>query len=1328
MSRVRGWSKFSYSLFVVLVIAAFCFSLLPSPIPFGGAGVASATTCADEDLTTYTTIGTIEAVLTSGTSWTIPAGVTAIQVLTVAGGGGGGYQAGGGGGAGGVVYTATYTFSAAEIAAGHIHYAIGNGGAGSTAAANKGTSGSSSTFGDGTATTPITAVGGGGGGSQCTEACTADNGADGGSGGGGTRNTAGSAGSENQNPNQGYNGGAGGNGVDCYGTGGGGGGAGAVGTAGINCYGGAGGIGADYSAIFSSTFGDPSYRGWVAGGGGGGVLWGTKGAGGKGGGGASGEYTVNATVGGTNTGGGGGGGGSTGGGNGATGGSGVIVIRYISTSSHPLYTISSGNVTFTNLPRNENNYVYKDFGANYFSNNFIIYEDVMLTSADVNSLAYSAVLANTIGSMYTIYFSGDGNSLNWSFQHGNVSSYTITLAEVHAGVGYASAVTINLDTIYYLKIFRNESVGMYGALILDVYSTSVLRNAGATGDVGRASLTLHAKHDFRYLYSLNTYNDGTTPKASGYIKNLIVCAPPTVILYPATGTGGTSVDGYVARHGVNENWGNITSGVGTGASNTEEFLSTYVNASTTTNQWAQLSRGILTFPTGNGSLPGNATIVSAELILYGYAKFDGLGCTPSINIYGANPTSNSTLVAADYLTLGSIAFSTPISYANWNDGTPGISNNFVLNSSGIAAISLTGVSKFGLRNNYDVSGIPPSWSSGQGSDIEPWSADKGVAYSPRLVITYNVNPTISSISISYGNIGSTYPDIVLMGYDFAPSATLDFGSGITINSQTWVSNEVMKANITITNGASLGLRNVTVTQGSYSDTINYTVLSATLDAYSTITYSNTTSICPFIIGNSSYVASVNWIFGLGVPSTPGNITIYNANSDWTQGTLVTTSPFQVLDTFVFTFPSVWSQKVIFAGRMGTSTHMGYISYYDFGNNTWVEDTNANCLYMEYITYNSADSYFYIMPVLQPASGNWTDKILRSTSANLFTTANWTTISMPSWPFSDSFWTNIADIFNGKYYLFRNSALTYNWDFYEWDFNSTWTLISSNSDNSTVPLYNTNVAMGTSNYMVASVETEFLPYPLYNIKVSTNGTSFSNVLTMPFFPDASGIYDENSGAISPVSDTQFLIFNQQDQNAGNYFYVYDLNIGVIAAISTGSGLNLVINPLIIGDTLILGGQDISGHIPSLSIITLVTGISNTPSLWSVGVVQPSQTYWANGAEPGWPLSTSDCWGNLTNNSSFAVDISASMTNMIGGTTWTIGSSPGTNIFTLKIGIAGKANVGNFTTLSNTPVAWITSMAAGNMTRWTMVFYTPTNSPQFADGVPKSGNMTFEAEAS
>jgi hypothetical protein len=87
----------------------------------------------------------------------------------------------------------------------------------------------------------------------------------------------------------------------------------------------------------------------------------------------------------------------------------------------------------------------------------------------------------------------------------------------------------------------------------------------------------------------------------------------------------------------------------------------------------------------------------------------------------------------------------------------------------------------------------------------------------------------------------------------------------------------------------------------------------------------------------------------------------------------------------------------------------------------------------------------------------------------------------------------------------------------------------------------------------------------------------------------------------------------------------------------------------------------------------------------------------------------------------------MANMAGGTTWSIGSSPGTNVFTLKIGIAGLAGVGNFTTLSNTPVAWITSMAAGNMTRWTMVFYTPTGT-SYSDPAEHSGNITLAAEAS
>ena len=49
------------------------------------------------------------ATLTSSGTWTVPAGITSVDVLVVAGGGGGAGNAGGGGGAGGVVRNTAYS-------------------------------------------------------------------------------------------------------------------------------------------------------------------------------------------------------------------------------------------------------------------------------------------------------------------------------------------------------------------------------------------------------------------------------------------------------------------------------------------------------------------------------------------------------------------------------------------------------------------------------------------------------------------------------------------------------------------------------------------------------------------------------------------------------------------------------------------------------------------------------------------------------------------------------------------------------------------------------------------------------------------------------------------------------------------------------------------------------------------------------------------------------------------------------------------------------------------------------------------------------------------
>ena len=312
---VQRWQLLALSL---LVIFGMMFTLLPSPIPFGGAGVAGATT--------YT-----EVVFLSDTTWTVPSGVSMVQVLVVGGGGGGGYEFAGGGGGGAANYDAAFSVTPGAS----VTVTIGVGGAAAPNISSKGVNGGQSAFG------AKTAIGGGGGGSNGNK-----NGADGGSGGGAAYKTSSGTGGVG---NPGKDGGtAGSNG------GGGGGGMGVAGSNGATNVGGNGGNGVDYSAIFASTFGDPSYRGWVSGGGGG-CGWSSTGTSGKGGA----YWPVQ-----NNTGG-GGVGGWTSSYQGTPGSSGVVVVQYtpalVATSlAATLVKVTSatlgGNITEINTGGNVTQY------------------------------------------------------------------------------------------------------------------------------------------------------------------------------------------------------------------------------------------------------------------------------------------------------------------------------------------------------------------------------------------------------------------------------------------------------------------------------------------------------------------------------------------------------------------------------------------------------------------------------------------------------------------------------------------------------------------------------------------------------------------------------------------------------------------------------------------------------------------------------------------------------------------------------------------------------------------------------------------------------------
>jgi hypothetical protein len=253
-----------------------------------------------------------QQVFTSDGTFTVPDGITQVDVLVVGGGGAGSGSTSGGGGAGGLVWETNYSVTPGD----NISVTVGAGGSGGPPE-SAGTNGENSSFGS------IVAQGGGHGAVGNSNNANTQPAGSGGSGGGAMRyqsnyETYGTGAS-----GEGYNGG------DVSGTSdatAGGGGAGGVGSS-VASDAGDGGIGRDFSHVVGT---DVGANGWFAGGGGGGFNA-SPGQGGRGGGGDGillDTSPDSLNHGAPNTGGGGGGGWNYANGSGGDGGSGVVIVKW----------------------------------------------------------------------------------------------------------------------------------------------------------------------------------------------------------------------------------------------------------------------------------------------------------------------------------------------------------------------------------------------------------------------------------------------------------------------------------------------------------------------------------------------------------------------------------------------------------------------------------------------------------------------------------------------------------------------------------------------------------------------------------------------------------------------------------------------------------------------------------------------------------------------------------------------------------------------------------------------------------------------------------------
>lgn len=205
----------------------------------------------------------------------------------------------------------------------------------------------------------------------------------------------------------------------------------------------------------------------------------------------------------------------------------IITILFAATEDLSTYTIvdsdsgpisaSASRLTLTNVNTTyHDEYVYYDYGANHFSENFTHQFTLNCGSFSQYEIPHIWLLANDIEDARYLR-TNDKTWLEIRLQAFTGNDPEIVLSE------WVGGVDTNDDTAfltepwtYYFTVIRDEAVGTYGTLYAYIYS-----DAERTTGIDTLVVTLTAKNDFRYLYLFNVLSDNSSGRLwDGYIENL----------------------------------------------------------------------------------------------------------------------------------------------------------------------------------------------------------------------------------------------------------------------------------------------------------------------------------------------------------------------------------------------------------------------------------------------------------------------------------------------------------------------------------------------------------------------------------------------------------------------------------------------------------------------------------------------------------------------------------------------------------------------------------------------------------------------------------------
>jgi len=178
------------------------------------------------------------------------------------------------------------------------------------------------------------------------------------------------------------------------------------------------------------------------------------------------------------------------------------------------FTVASNTITYNNLGHGDEAYVYDDKGVNHFDGDYEHLLDIdMSPSSTDGSVVFPWLLANELGSWNTIFTGGyDMNTLQLYKSSDNIR---FGLGEMSGSFFWDFYIDV-VDTEYYLKFVRDESIGVHGTLYCYIYDDALRTNL-----VNTLSLALHEKADFKYIYGICASGSGGTIRNMwGTVSNL----------------------------------------------------------------------------------------------------------------------------------------------------------------------------------------------------------------------------------------------------------------------------------------------------------------------------------------------------------------------------------------------------------------------------------------------------------------------------------------------------------------------------------------------------------------------------------------------------------------------------------------------------------------------------------------------------------------------------------------------------------------------------------------------------------------------------------------